>query len=101
METKHTKGEWEITDDYAFTNGIGSIQIGVKNTQDPFYRRWIADAKSSHVNLGMPNDEWLANAKLIAAAPDLLNALLVMLDSSNAPEWKKELALNAIKKATE
>ena len=44
-----------------------------------------------------------ANARLIAAAPDLLEALQSCLDygSMTGDEWVKEKAISAIKKATE
>lgn len=84
METKHTKGTWNV--------------IGIyKNTfsDDTLYK--VSGSENSFCH---SIKEMEANAKLIAAAPELLEALKVMLESSNAPEWKKELAIKAINKAT-
>ena len=76
MKKIFTQGNWEITDDCQFRNKSGSIPIGVKNNNAPLDRSWIAEAKSSHVNIGMPHDEWLANAKLIAMSPKLFDAVV-------------------------
>jgi hypothetical protein len=39
-------------------------------------------------------------SELLKQRNELLEALRVMLDGSNAPEWKKEMALKTIKNAT-
>lgn len=59
MDSKHTPGPWK----YAGNNGTHSFdQSG----------RCIADSPRPN---GMLDDEGVANAKLIAAAPELLEAL--------------------------
>ena len=68
-EPTHTPGPWAITDDF----------IGVHDEQG----RCIADMDSE----GAPDigyGESLANARLIAAAPDLLAALSNIILSSDA-----------------
>lgn len=85
----HTPGAWRITDDF----------IGVHDQQG----RCIADMDSE----GAPDigyDESLANARLIAAAPDLLAALSDIILSSDANCGDSlanaiEAARNAIAKA--
>lgn len=34
------------------------------------------------------------------SAPELLEALRIILDGSTAPDWKQQIAITAIKKAT-
>jgi len=66
METKHTKGEW-LTKELAVYNaetGKTIAQVGL----------WGATREQ----------EAEANAKLIAAAPDLLNALLIIYNEYKA-----------------
>ena len=88
MKKKHTSGEWRV---YA--------ELNVENQNGEF----IA---SCGVN-GRDIEENMANAKLIAAAPDLLEACLGFKEfvfSSKYPEPPKEikdLFDSAIKKATE
>lgn len=63
MEAKHTEGPWSIRS-FANSYSIESVNdIEVAATTDP------ADA-------GVSDDEAAANANLIAAAPDLLAALV-------------------------
>lgn len=59
MESKHTKGEWKVND-YVY------YLVMCNNTL-------IANVNTSHIDCG-------DNAKLIAAAPDLLDALNQMND---------------------
>lgn len=105
METKHTKGQWSLN--YSFTakdlkDSEGSIAI----KSDVNDRPWIAEAKGSHVNDGMGLEEFEANAKLIAAAPELLEALkgcihwMSKVNLSDEGDQAIQLAEKAIKKAT-
>ena len=71
METKFTKGEWKVLfheegDLYPFIQSVNGMD-----------RRFICDVKSSHLRENIH-----ANAKLIAAAPDLLDALISILEKS-------------------
>ena len=59
--TKHTPGPWMI----CYWSDGGARYIGPDNTQ------WVARIAEDNI----PEDIRLANARLIAAAPDLLEAL--------------------------
>lgn len=98
METKHTKGEWEVS-----TQGKNGIFILAKNPTD-----MGKDAVCRIYTENSHKHSSEANAKLIAAAPELLEALVELLNSTY-PNYKSiddskhpaNLSLNAIKKATE
>lgn len=93
MEIKHTLGEW-----------ICEIQNGVR------FGAFDAVSKSDGsatiaIVYGQNDDERRANAKLISAAPELLEALRFFVnsgvsDSSGAYHFAVESAKSAIKKAT-
>lgn len=94
---KHTKGEWV----YQVTK---KDEIGVKMPNGNFLRLGFIYSD----DCGLPTCcrvEEHANAKLIAAAPDLLEALIRAEQSIRLTDAKKsplhKLMLNAIKKATE
>ena len=59
MNTKHTPGPWTVE--------TGSFYVSIRAPS-----RMVGDTR---VIGGKPDDENLANARLIAAAPDLLEAL--------------------------
>lgn len=86
----HTKGNWSYIDN-------GEVIIVDSNTE--FGN--IAELETSKECY----KEQLANAKLMAAAPELLEALELVFEhakiiiNDNHPDCKK--AMNAIKKATE
>jgi hypothetical protein len=98
METKFTKGEWIITDICIDHKGAGYYRIGT-NEQD-----WIAEAKGTHVG-AETSEECLANAKLIAAAPEMFETLeLIKSMCDNKLAGKNHIwavANSALKKATE
>lgn len=88
METKYTKGTWKISKSGAF--------IECENTP-------IA-------SVSMSNTEQLANAKLIAAAPEILNVLIELRNwVCQLHDWSGGTSLDppieridaVIKKATE
>lgn len=96
MKTKHTKGEWYVTKDNANELGVrtrfGYICFLPKPThytnQDVRYKEEIEECK--------------ANAKLIAAAPEMLEVLeSIENDSNQVPEWLWLRIKSVIKKATE
>ena len=68
METKHTKGEWSRVHSKT-KNGIETHINGGLGNQD--------DICQISKYVGMDKDEVEANAKLIAAAPELLEALQI------------------------
>jgi len=77
MKTKHTPGEWYI-DNGSWTQhtvGIEKWAINVKTKDGNFF--CIGDADGEHMTV----EELKANAKLMAAAPDMLKACLYMIDS--------------------
>lgn len=84
-EPKHTPGPWRVDPDYPWDiqNADGSLEIASVNP----YRR--EDGEDGEVGD--------ADARLIAAAPDLLEALRVIAESdiTNA----RKVALSAIAKA--
>jgi hypothetical protein len=96
METKHTPGPWNLIEK-GDANMYGMVTVGNK---------WVI---SFQQNGELMTDTQMANAKLIAAAPDLLKALVDMvnadLDDTGFAEHNKVIASRnakaAIKKATE
>jgi hypothetical protein len=105
METKHTKGEWLIEIDHPESeptaeNKCHMIEIRTKTFE------WIC----SVMPYGKKSkEETEANAKLIAAAPDLLEALIEALPAVEELNgefqegWEDTInkIKKAIKKATE
>lgn len=83
MESKHTQGEWKVERIYKNPFSIDTLYI---------------------INTGVPQSikESEANAKLIAAAPELLEALIEVRQHMTAhiPEKIFDLIDNAIDKAT-
>lgn len=75
-ELKHTPGPWHLRMDNFFVN---KCTITISDKEDwRFGSIWIADVKGTHV--GPENaEETIANAKLIAAAPELLDACIEAL----------------------
>ena len=74
---KITQGEWNVQGEF------DNIRVGVQNSKDPKscdnYRQVCLVQQSDYE---IPNyTEAEANAKLIAAAPDLLNACLKVIES--------------------
>jgi len=100
METKHTKAQWTLENTTGHTL---RVTAGAKGFV-------IAEVTSDCITHFIGNtDEALANAKLIAAAPDLLNACKTVLKCKTnqygeTPELSIDLRTiieNAIEKATE
>ncbi|PCJ57915.1 MAG: hypothetical protein COA65_08630 [Rhodospirillaceae bacterium] len=88
MKTKHTEGKWGIVD------RSGKIIIAT-NADDP--------AKQNNITslYGYAEDEEVkANAKLMAAAPEMLKTLIDMVEMESTPDHIKKYAKEAIKEAT-
>jgi hypothetical protein len=100
MNTKHTQGEWELSQK-AGTNDLCRIKDDRGGIIADAY--WLGE--------GRGKDEAEANAKLIAAAPELLEALKNLLKSHRQLSFDanhnlndtpiEQMAYLAIKKATE
>ena len=97
METKHTKGEWRLQKDDP------QVFIGesYNSGSDAEFCAFVQHSVDKR-------EEAFANAKLIATAPDLLEALQELYDFTNnyfggspAGKFARNTAFKAIKKATE
>lgn len=109
MEFKGSKGKWELRKDSL----IFSIQTNefIANSCTLITRvcderlngeSWLEMRKRTEPERIACHKEKLANAQLIATAPELLDALIILTEGTTIPEgWKRDLALKAIKKATE
>lgn len=82
MENKFTKGRLTANQEFVYSE-TGIIATCYVNTS----MRYIGKKEAE------------ANARLFAAAPELLEALELLLDGTNFPEWKIQAAISAIKKA--
>jgi len=80
METKHTQGPWE------------AVGVNVWHKENMGFR--VADCRGENV------DQACANARLIAAAPDLLEALLAVKKHGYLAGDNAQLVDAAIAKAT-
>jgi hypothetical protein len=73
METKHTPGPWKLMGDLR----IVGAEVPAKGDMSGFYPGIIRlDRNSNGTYVSMTFEEREANAKLIAAAPELLEACL-------------------------
>lgn len=96
METKHTKGEWKVSEE--------PFSLLVTHEINPNHVESICQISQRYKS----DSEQLANAKLIAAAPDMLEALILCQQDffngniGNKPSTEtREKIRKAIKKATE
>jgi len=110
-ESKHTPGPWRVRwpnkDRYSPSR---QRTVVIDDPLSPHGTRcicWVGPTNHNDVKDAAIHERHDANARLIAAAPDLLEALNVMLeepwlfDSSRPKHWAQEQARAAIKKATE
>ena len=84
----HTPGPWSVEN---CRNEDGSKFLSI-NGQGPL-GSWLAEIQAGNID-GKPADTGplhLANARLIAAAPDLLEALRYLDDAINEPSLKIDL----------
>jgi hypothetical protein len=79
MTTRHTPGPWRVVEEYDGSRTIAILRdfrkytrVGLHVTAD---HDWVGDAST---------DRLLANARLVAAAPDLLVALTRALETIRA-----------------
>lgn len=94
MSGKHTPGPWVLDG-----HNLSSIIHCVKERGNPEAKHLCGDYET----IARCEDEnWKANARLIAAAPDLLEALEMCLDclAENGVKEAQEKARAAIEKAT-
>ncbi len=89
MKTKHTPGPWRYRQPLAAAMRGQAVRSLEVLTEGPngIYKPYIADVRSLDAD---GNDNTEANARLIAAAPDLLAALgacLTYLADLNGSEW--------------
>lgn len=97
LKTKHTKGKW-ICKEQGDAN-----EFVILTDSDDGRRRWVI---AFRLNGEFHRIEEEANVKLIAAAPDLLNAAMLISDGISSGDKQKfhdgNMAIKeAIKKATE
>ncbi|HDT4632300.1 TPA: hypothetical protein QHQ25_002197 [Klebsiella pneumoniae] len=81
QEFKGTPGPWHVSNENA---------LRIRDDKS-----FVTVATAGYVT----NEEELATAYLIAAAPELLEALQLMLDSQVLPVWHQSIARAAINKA--
>lgn len=101
-ETKHTPGPWKVSAPGSFSSGI-NVHAGEANKGTATYIA-LAGERGTECEA-----ESLANARLIAAAPMLLEALVVLVDHAQethphfeSPRGQADIAaaLAAIARAT-
>lgn len=110
--TKHTQGEWEIHRHYVdckpfiVTNDVGHKWVAF-DLPISAGGKLIGSVTSSTLRSGWPQvdneEEARANARLIVAAPELLEALMAIMHGEGVPEILPEQlqkARAAIAKAT-
>src|SRR5690606_21912142 len=74
--TEHTPGPWKVDTSYQWPSKVSS-------TVAPYDEGWICDCSSGRRG-SMEMARSLANARLIAAAPELLEALEELVDLVNS-----------------
>lgn len=108
-EVKHTPGPWEVEGPMGAEIGLSVVQAGLKTYEWEFIamacQSTAGDERMGRQRFISP-EEQEANARLIAAAPELLNALKEILetDFSQESSWDysegiKDVARAAIAKA--
>ena len=87
MSTQHTPGPWKLD---------GAANTGDLDIISPTGRIAMLDCEFSEAS----EDVLTADARLIAAAPDLLHALRVIdSNAAESPEWIRRVTRAAIAKA--
>ena len=98
MSAKHTPGPWLTDRRNAHTGQIATIHHCLNND-------WIEIWTDKWAETGLGEGEQEANARLIAAAPELLDALTEIVAAADGDGWKQldatfAAARAAITKAT-
>lgn len=104
MNTKHTSGPWKVqhSESKPAFNVIGTILGGkYKIARCPYV--FLQDGEQRNIINDREREEAEANAKLISAAPELLQALRIVKRECDLDKWPDvERHINAaIKKATD
>ena len=97
MSTKHTPGPWKYSRTSGRVAGDSNGTSSVIVCEVPVLKApgVMKPAYGSHATYDRGED----NARLIAAAPDMLNALRFMLTAFNAPEIDPLVAMVSVEKA--
>lgn len=77
IKPRHTPGPWHMEDN-SHRDADGNLELCVLYVMGP--ESWVGGqflAQVNGVSVGPAHEEALANAKLIAAAPEMLKALLI------------------------
>jgi hypothetical protein len=92
--TKHTPGPWEVDESEIFARGDYFVARVQANQYTPNTDKRKA-VTSRNFSLSVQDE---ANARLIAAAPDLLDALETIAAGNTDPDRVVEIAAEAIAK---
>lgn len=86
---KHTPGPWFVEDPMGAEIGLSIVQYGLETYEWEFIAM-VCQSDASDERMGrqwfISPEEQMANATLIAAAPDLLEALEGLLDAYSKPD---------------
>lgn len=97
---KHTQGPWKAE---ISTNGFAASGWVAKvcGNYDGDCGDDLATVTTAFAPGGreIPREEWAANARLLAAAPDMLEALKMIRDGCGPDTWEGQKACAAIAKA--
>jgi hypothetical protein len=108
-ETKHTPGPWTVEDPMGAEIGLSIVQADL-DSRDWEFIAMVCQSDPSEEHMGRDRfispEEQGANARVIAAAPEMLNALkaiqkIGVLNPTNSMHVRKAIAdmVAAIKKA--
>lgn len=93
MAGKHTAGPWILEMNSVHSGGIATVHHCTGGWAEIWSDKWIES--------GMGPEVMDANARLIAAAPDLLNALTVLANAAESLGIPVDAARAAIARATQ